>query len=468
MRVGIRQRAAEVALASPGGLQVQGVGGGLLLEARRAVTLRSAGPEPQTPGPSGVGTGGQDPAASEMLEREQPPAGAAPGERESAPPSPPRGRGGPEPRGSGCRLAVTDADGGPALVLPFSALRIVSREAGITIELGKVRYRGAVEVSADARGRLTAVNVLSVEDYLRGVLPAEMPPSAPAEALKAQAIVARTFTLSARGRHGAGGFDVCDGTHCQVYGGAGREREATDRAVRETRGRVLRAAGKLMPAYFHSACGGATDSPEDVWGGGSGTADPGLRIAGVEDAPAPLGEDFTREPSLLAMAVRGPEVFCGDAREFSWEFERTRAELERTLARTLPGVLGKPVRLGVLQALEVTGRTRFGRVRSLEVRGSAGSATLRGESIRWAFNSGRPEGPALPSTRFVVRPIRGPGTREGEPPERYRFYGFGSGHGVGLCQAGAIGMARRCCDAARILAHYFPGAAIEPMEGARP
>lgn len=472
IRVGLGQRATAVRLSSRAGLQVQGPDGGLLLEVRRAVTLQPVTLQPVAPHagtrqPVAREVGARQPGASNADAR-QPgapdvatPESPAPGTPETAPPETNEAPIVPD-RPAGPLLSATDTSDGeaPALAIPFSTLRIVPREEGAPLDLGKRRYRGTIEVRVDARGRLTVVNLLPLEEYLRGVLPMELSPSAPLQALRAQAIVARTFTFSALGRHRADGFDVCDGTHCQVYAGAGHERDATDRAVRETRGLVLRHEGKLVPTYYHAACGGATDSPSEVWSGASDFP----CLAGVIDAPAPLGEELATEPGILSLALRGAEFYCGGSREFSWEFERTRAELERTLERTLPGILGKRVRLGTLQALVVTGRTRSGRVRSLEVRGSEGTVTLRGDSIRWAFNSGRPEAPALPSTRFVVRPVACSSGEE-KKPERYRFYGLGSGHGAGLCQSGAIGMARRGHDAERILAHYFPGASIAPAIG---
>jgi len=280
-----------------------------------------------------------------------------------------------------------------------------------------------------------------------------MSPSSPLEALKAQAIVARTFAVASRDRHRGAGYDLCDTTHCQVYGGAARERETTDRAIAETHGQVLLSDGRPVPAYFHSTCGGATATPAEVWGGSEGPA----CLAGVPDFPALPDEDLSSEASLLTLAVRGPEVFCGASPEFHWELERTRADLEKTLSRTLPGILRKSFRLGSLQGLAVVSRTRTGRVALLEVRGSEGSCLLRGDTIRSAFGSGRE---MLRSTRFVVRPVATPDAPEGAPPESYRFLGFGNGHGVGLCQMGAIGMARLGHDANRILAHYFPGATV--------
>ena len=132
-------------------------------------------------------------------------------------------------------------------------------------EQGQVR--GGLLLELAPSGHLRCLNLLSLEEYVRGVLPAELSPTAPAEALKVQAIIARTFALVGRARHAAEGYDLCRGEHCQVYAGPARETAATDAAVDATAGQVLLQEGQPINAYYHAACGGATDSPADEWGG---------------------------------------------------------------------------------------------------------------------------------------------------------------------------------------------------------
>lgn len=341
--------------------------------------------------------------------------------------------------------------------VPLCEITLRSRRPGVLIDANGHRFRGELALFPEPGGRLTLVNVLSLEEYLRGVLPAEMAPSAPFEALLAQAIVARTFALASLGRHAREGFDLCASNHCQVYGGVAREHPTTNRAVEQTRGQVLLCQGKPFTALFHAVCGGATDSPMDVW---SKPTEPGC-FKGIVDAKDPLGLDLTAESGIQDLANRREEVFCGDSPDFFWEMERTREELERTFARTLPIVLGAPAPLGELRTLSVVSRTISGRATALLVEGSQGSYLVRGEGIRWLFGTGRPNDQGLKSCRFVVQPMARP-EAPGAPPVRYRLVGFGWGHGVGLCQAGAIGMAKKGYLAAEILAHYFPEAQIGP------
>jgi stage II sporulation protein D len=137
---------------------------------------------------------------------------------------------------------------------------------GSPIEVDGKGYRGEIEVAAADSGLLTVVDDVRLEDYLRGVVPAEMGPEVyPAiEALKAQAIAARTYALMPAA-HLAEGFERCDGPHCQVYKGLAAEHPLTDRAVSETAGLVATSAGRPIHAYFSSTCGGHTEDVANVF-----------------------------------------------------------------------------------------------------------------------------------------------------------------------------------------------------------
>lgn len=128
-------------------------------------------------------------------------------------------------------------------------------------------YRGEMHVFLNSDGLLTVVNYLAVEDYLRGVVPAEMPASWNEEALKAQALAARTYTYSTLRRHQSSGYDLCATTHCHVYGGVKVENPNTDRVIAETYGQVITYNQKLISAVYHSTSGGLTENISRVWGG---------------------------------------------------------------------------------------------------------------------------------------------------------------------------------------------------------
>ena len=146
-------------------------------------------------------------------------------------------------------------------------LACAGRSDGAAIEVDGIRYRGDVEVSVSGEGTLVAVNVVSIEDYLRGVVPKEMGPEVypEIEALEAQAIAARSYVLAQLGRHGQQGFDACATAHCQVYGGASAEHPLSDRAVAATEDLVLAWNGKVANTLFSSTCGGMTEAVENVF-----------------------------------------------------------------------------------------------------------------------------------------------------------------------------------------------------------
>jgi stage II sporulation protein D len=130
-------------------------------------------------------------------------------------------------------------------------------------------YRGRIEVFANSRGTLTVVNVVPLEDYVRGVVPNELSPGGwpELEALKAQAVAARTYAVSNLGRFAAEGFDLTPDTRSQVYGGRSTEHPLTDRAVFETRGRIATYKGVPIDALYTSTCGGRTEDAENIFGG---------------------------------------------------------------------------------------------------------------------------------------------------------------------------------------------------------
>ncbi len=168
---------------------------------------------------------------------------------------------------------------GEALYAPGSAQPLLDLRAPIVFapedaELHPVRYnekpyRGRLEVFANTKGTLTVVNVIPLEDYVRGVVPNELSPGGwpELEALKAQAVAARTYAVSNLGRFAADGYDLTPDTRSQVYGGRSTEHPLTDRAVSETRGRILTYKGAPVNALYTSTCGGRTEDGENIFGG---------------------------------------------------------------------------------------------------------------------------------------------------------------------------------------------------------
>lgn len=336
--------------------------------------------------------------------------------------------------------------------------RSIRLQARPWLELVRLNSNGTYRWSAwrgdlrldPGRGSLGLANLLPLESYLPGVVPNEMPPWFPPQALRAMAVVARTFTLSHLGRHRAEGHDLCTTVHCHVYEGLSSEHPATGAAILETTGQVLTAGGQPADTTYHAVCGGEGEAPEAIWPD-SGAAP---YLPGGPDTPQPLppGTDLSREEDLRAFLDRAPEAWCSTAGRFRWEEAWTLEDLGRKVDESLPRLLGKDApTLGRLRSVRVARRTAHGRVAVLVLEGEWNKAEVRGDAVRWLTSGGRIGAGGLQSALFYVDQAEG----------RVRFRGGGWGHGVGLCQEGAAGRARAGQGYRAILDHYYPGARLE-------
>jgi len=182
---------------------------------------------------------------------------------------------------------------------------LVEPVGGSGLRVGASRYRGALEIFLNDRGRLNLVNVLSIEDYLRGVVPRELGPGQypELEALKAQAVAARSYTLRNLGGFTDEGYDLCGTPQCQVYGGMGAEHPLSDRAVEETRGEVLLSDGEPLPAdaLYSATCGGHTENVETVFPLRSASYLRGVPC--IESGPTRLAGAGGRWPQTVLAAI---------------------------------------------------------------------------------------------------------------------------------------------------------------------
>jgi len=281
-------------------------------------------------------------------------------------------------------------------------------------------YRGRLQLSA-RQGRLVLINLVALEDYLRGVLPSEIPSRFEPAALQAQAIAARTYALVTAGRHRADGCDLCDALHCQVYLGMAEENPRTDAAISATTGLVVTYEGKPIHAVYHDCCGGRTAANETAWSGSQPL--PYLR-------PVRDGE----ETSSL----------CSHSPRAVWTRQLPQARLAAALAAYR---VSAPI-----SSFEPADCDDNGRPRAFRIRGGGGEVTILAGVLRAALNQAL--GPdTLPSADFTAAPNG----------DSIVFAGRGSGHGVGLCQWGANAMAQQGKSASDILTHYYTGAAVEPL-----
>lgn len=290
---------------------------------------------------------------------------------------------------------------------------------------GRTRMPGALTPATDVvlqvrvNGRVQRV---PLERYVLGAALSEVTPGGEAPAIvtrvyEVQAVIARTYALSHQRRHAREGFDLCDDTHCQLYQ-PDRVRtssfaRAAEAAVERTRGQVLRAGPRIIDALFHADCGGHTTTPATAWAG-------------------------TNHPYLPAREDAVPGV-----RHRAWTFEASMADW-RTLLNSDPRTsVGATL---TRMAVDATGPGD--RVTAIRLAG-ARERVVTGEVLRAVVAAAR--GPrSVMSTRFTAA----------QTPAGFRLTGTGFGHGVGLCQAGAIARARRGDSLAAILEHYYPGARL--------
>jgi len=305
-------------------------------------------------------------------------------------------------------------------------LRVDAEGNGGVMIAGKA-YRGGALLRAAGPGRITAINVLELEAYLLGVVPMEIGPrpAAEIEAVKAQAVAARTYAIGHLGSRESRGFDFYASTADQVYGGAGSEDPVVTRAVQETRGEIVTYDGLPILAYYHSTCGGRTAAIEEVW----------------RRAPVPYLKSVSDR-------IEGTKdrYYCDISNRFRWSVEWSGEALREILARTLNSRANGDVR--AIRSIAVTGWSRSGRARALRIEADGRTHTIPGDSIRWVL---RPEpNQILNSTLFVLD-----AEDDGGEVSELLARGGGWGHGIGMCQMGAIGRARAGQDYRRILTTYY-------------
>lgn len=307
--------------------------------------------------------------------------------------------------------------------------------AGAALTFNGRRYRGTLAfVPTDTA--IIVVNQVDLESYLRGVVPLELGVRSPNEsaALQAQAIAARSYTV-VRQREAAGRrYDLTSGEMDQVYGGMNAEHPIADDAVRATTGLVLTWQGEVVRAPYHSTCGGRTIPPSEAW---SGERDvPYLR--GIRDTPE--GSD---------------RAWCEISPRFHWERTLDRRDLDAAVVRYVNaaanGALSNP---GGVRGARIERTTPSGRVATLALATDGGTMRLSGTLLRTTLRSAR--GEIVNSTYFSLEPVVG---RDGRLMQ-LTLRGTGNGHGVGMCQWGAIARARAGHDVRAILAAYFPGTVV--------
>jgi stage II sporulation protein D len=334
---------------------------------------------------------------------------------------------------TGTGLAVVSPAGGNST--PSPQLEIIPADSATPVVVNGRPYHGTLSVLRDRTG-ITLVNRVALEAYLRGVVSAEMGRRSPPEqeALRAQAVVSRTYALRNQGRWSADGFDVYSSVADQVYGGMDSETPEGDEAVASTSGQILTYDGAPIDAFFYSTCGGRT-------------AD-GTEVFRAADRP------YLR--SVPDLAENGT-AYCSISPRFRWREEWSGEGLRNTLRRTLPAVVGTSAsEVHDVRDLRVTALTGSGRVGRLSITMSRSTVDVEGPLVRQVLRSASDD--PLRSNTFTLTV-----TRAGNRVTRLVADGAGAGHGVGLCQWGAVGRSRAGQDYQQIIAAYYSGATLERL-----
>lgn len=321
-------------------------------------------------------------------------------------------------------------------------------------------YKGDIEF-LNIGGKITVVNEVGIEQYLYGVVPSEMSSESPVEALKAQAILARTNVFSKVGRkYKDKPYSLTSDVYSQVYTGIDKITEATSRAVDETRGLILTYKGKPVEALFHSVCGGYLESNDVVW---SSAALPYLKAKPCSPSGSFSYGDLKNENNFRKWINSTPDSYCNlnnkqsgsklafAKKYFRWEKRYTREKLESIIRSTTGKNIGK------LKDISVISRGPSGKAITVRVTGSSGSLDINKElNIRQKLSK-----PPLYSGNFYVE--KNNSDKSGYPSE-FVFRGAGFGHGTGMCQIGACGMADKGSNFDDILEFYFPGTDVTELD----
>ena len=307
------------------------------------------------------------------------------------------------------------------------------------IRFGGRRYRGEIVVSISDSG-LVVVNHLPVESYLRGVVPLEIGQRVAGEesAVAAQAVAARSYTysrLADLGPSPARAWDLVASVNDQVYGGVDAETPISDAGVTLTGNLVLRYAGRIVNAVYSSTCGGSTAEAPELW-------------------------QTRGEPYLQRVSDRIPgtdRFYCDASPRFAWTRTLDARSLAAALEAYLRGYASVTGAIGTVRSVSVESRTPSGRVATLAITTDRGRHVLRGNTVRYVLRP--PGGEILNSTYFTAEQT----TAGDRRLTHLVITGNGYGHGVGMCQWGAIGRSRAGQDFRTILLTYYPGTSVEPI-----
>ncbi len=315
-------------------------------------------------------------------------------------------------------LQVKFSEGGFLIEGDFykAPLRAVSLESGKALKADGRRYSDSLLIRKASKGGFHVINELGLDGYVNGILPKEVNSRWPLESLKAQAVASRTYALRNLHRHDSEGYQLCSKVHCQVFGGLESETKETTRAVSETHNEIALYEEEPAQTYFFSNCGGRTENPRNVWENSS--------------APKYLG------------GVRCK--FCGGGGHYTWEKQVGGDLIANALLK------GRVIVVPPIHAVKTISKSKSGRALVLAIQHDGGEIKILSSRFRMLLGPDK-----IRSTQFDKIKKSGDG---------FLFQGHGWGHGVGMCQEGARGMALKGYAYKKIIQQYYPGVKIKKFE----
>lgn len=330
------------------------------------------------------------------------------------------------------------------------------------IQYNASKYRGKIVIKRLKNSDINVVNELPFEQYLYGVVPVEMPASWNAEALKAQAVAARNYGIYSMGKHKAYEFDLCNTNDCQVYSGYGKEDKRTNAAVDATKGKLLVYDGQIVATFFHSSSGGYTEDIENVWGSS-------LPYIKAVDDKYSLGSPYDNwanqiDKDKIKDKLAAAKIDIGDVTDIvplqitehgrvtnveirgtkgskCFEKEKMRSLLGDSILKSIWYTVETDADIWISNAIGGTAQKQ--RASGMSVITASGVSKLASSTNKMTVKSG------YSTAAYNITPYM------------YTFKGKGWGHGLGMSQYGAKGMAEAGFDYIQILEHYYTGAKVQ-------
>ncbi len=391
---------------------------------------------------------------------------------------------------SNARLVVQNSHADPLLVFSDGTYKLRIRPLAANnpyvLTVNGKQYRGEFEVRRYTDSDLTVINILNIEEYLYGVVPQELESTAPMEALKAQAVAARTYTYRNLGKYSKWGFDLVNTVSDQVYAGYDGEKATTNAAVDQTKGKKILYNGSPISVYYFSSSGGMTENSENVWG---------TPVAYLKSVPDPYeagnsynyswSRTFTAEELKQRLFLSDVEIgdivsitieevsnagrpikvkFTGTKGQITYYREDTRRVLELpsnnytiisgTGSTSGTGTSSGSSGSGIVYAINGDGSIKAVSLPGSVAVTSSGTEVIGGSGTVYAAGTSGVSVISGSSSTSTASPVQVSGNV-------YTFVGKGWGHGVGMSQEGAKGFASMGYTYDQILKHYFTGVTVE-------